>query len=302
MTVLAHSGPPPAPDQLWGTWTLEPAVVAGLAVLAVGYARGWVVLRHGGGRRGRALAFAGALAALTVALVSPLDALGQALFSAHMAQHMVLILVAAPLLVLGVPGLPLALALPPGWRRRLARWRARAVRAARRASTQPLAAWALHVGVLWAWHLPGPYQAALTSPAVHALEHASFLGSAWLFWLLVLGAPPRRTVVGGLATLYVLVTALPSAALGALLTFAPAPLYPDQALGAAAWGLDPLLDQQLAGLVMWVPADLLYVAVAAALFARWLRGLERDSPARPGALPGVERPAALPAAVPRRSR
>jgi len=257
-------------------------ILAGLVAAAVAYAAGLRRLwRAGPGApsAGQAAAYAGGLATVALALLSPLDALAHRLFAAHMAQHMLLVMVAAPLLVLGAPGLPLAVALAPGWRRRLGRLRHRpAVHAARDLLTRPMVAWGVHVGTLWAWHLPGPYQAALASDAVHAAEHASFLGTAVLFWWVVLSRPGRRRLAPGFAVLYLFAAALQGSALGALLTLAPAPLYPLQAAAEPPWGPGPLADQQLAGLVMWVPADLIYLGAAGTLFMRWLMSLERASP------------------------
>ena len=292
VTVMAHAGAPLAPHDLWGAWSLEPAVLLGLAVVGVGYGRGVRRLWCAGSRvvTGRQVAaFAAGLAVLALALLSPLDALAEVLFTAHMAQHMLLVMVAAPLLVLGAPGLPLTVALMPGWRRRLALLRRHAaVVAGRRLLSRPMVAWAVHVGVLWAWHLPVPYQAALADELVHAAEHASFLGSAVLFWWVL----ARRRLAPGFAILYLFAAGLQGSALGALLTLAPAPLYPLQAAGSAPWGLPPLADQQLAGLVMWVPADLTYLGAAAALFIRWLTSME-------GRDPRHEQAAQPPASIPR---
>jgi putative membrane protein len=257
-------------------------ILAGLIAAAVAYAAGLRRLwRAGPGApsAGQAACFAAGLATVVLALLSPLDTLAHGLFVAHMAQHMLLVMVAAPLLVLGAPGLPLAVSLAPDWRRRLGRLRHRpAVHGARDLLTRPLVAWAVHVGTLWAWHMPGPYQAALGNDLVHAVEHASFLATAVLFWWVVLSRQGRRRLAPGFAVLYLFAAALQGSALGALLTLAPAPLYPLQAASAPAWGPAPLADQQLAGLVMWVPADLVYLGAAGALFMGWLLSLERTSP------------------------
>jgi putative membrane protein len=257
-------------------------ILAGLIAAAVAYAAGLRRLwRAGPGApsAGQAACFAAGLATVALALLSPLDTLAHGLFVAHMAQHMLLVMVAAPLLVLGAPGLPLAVSLAPDWRRRLGRLRHRpAVHGARDLLTRPLVAWAVHVGTLWAWHMPGPYQAALGNDLVHAVEHASFLATAVLFWWVVLSRQGRRRLAPGFAVLYLFAAALQGSALGALLTLAPAPLYPLQAASAPAWGPAPLADQQLAGLVMWVPADLVYLGAAGALFMGWLLSLERTSP------------------------
>jgi putative membrane protein len=159
--TIAHPGTPPAPHDLWQAWSLEPVVLLGLAIPAAAYGLGMRRLgrsRPGVPARRQAAGFAAGLAAVAVALVSPLDTLAEVLFAAHMAQHMLLVMVAAPLLVLGAPGLPLTVSLPPGWRRRLGRLRRQpAMAAGRRLVTRPVVAWGVHVGVLWAWHLPAPY-------------------------------------------------------------------------------------------------------------------------------------------------
>jgi cytochrome c oxidase assembly factor CtaG len=282
VTIFALAGAPLAPGELWRGWTPEPAVLLALAVLATAYHRGLRRLWRSGPRAvsGRqAVAFAAGLAAVAVALVSPLDTLAGALFAAHMAQHMLLIMIAAPLLVLGAPGLPLLLALPPAWRRRLVRiGRHPLATAGWHLLSRPVVAWAVHVGALWLWHLPGPYQTALASDLVHAAEHASFLGTAMLFWWVVLAADRRRRLAPGFVALYLFAAALQGSALGALLVLAPAPLYPLQALGSASLGIPALADQQVAGLIMWIPADLVYLGSAAALFMRWLLSLEGAAP------------------------
>jgi cytochrome c oxidase assembly factor CtaG len=128
---------------------------------------------------------------------------------------------------------------------------------------------ALHTLAIWFWHAPGPYQAALARPGVHALEHASFLLTACAFWWVV--APPLgRPCAYAPALLLVVGTLAQSGALGAILTLSIAPWYPAHAAGAQVWGVTLLDDQQLAGLLMWVPAGLVYVAAAARLFLRWM--------------------------------
>jgi cytochrome c oxidase assembly factor CtaG len=145
-----------------------------------------------------------------------------------------------------------------------------------RTLSRPVPVLVLHVTALYLWHLPVLYQAALNDDRLHALEHASFFGTAWLFWWLIVDEKGRRKLGDGAAVLFVFLAGLASGALGALLTFAPTALYPIQALGARAWGLTPLTDQQLAGLIMWVPAGVVYVLTAAVLFLRWMSVM--DSP------------------------
>ncbi|HXF60054.1 MAG TPA: cytochrome c oxidase assembly protein, partial [Caldilineaceae bacterium] len=235
-------------------------------------------------------AFAVGIVALAIALVSPLEALSGVLFSAHMVQHLLLILVAAPLMALGAQPAIWLWALPRRRRRPLARWwrRQQPLHIAWRALSAPFAVWLLHTGAVWIWHVPALYEAALASEAIHTLEHLTFFGTALLFWWVLLG----RTTQG--ATRYLTGMALAAGTafhgslLGVLMTFAPAPWYASYAATAAPWGLTPLEDQQLAGVIMWVPAGTVYVVVLLALLGVWLRTLEEQdrmsghAPARQG--------------------
>lgn len=128
---------------------------------------------------------------------------------------------------------------------------------------------------LWFWHFPRPYQAALANPALHALEHASFLGTAVCFWWVVLHPTGRRTLGFGAAIVYIGITLCESGALGALLMFSARAWYPMHAAGERLWGMTPLDDQRLAGLIMWIPASAVYVTAAAMLFLEWMRTDER---------------------------
>jgi putative membrane protein len=272
--ALAHPGQPLAPHDLWRAWDASPAMVCGLALLALTYTRGllalWGQAGYGHGiRPWQAAAFAGGLLVLLLALVSPLDALSGALFSAHMAQHMLLVLAAAPLLALGGP-LALLWALPRRLRRGLHRWRAYWSWL----ESLPIA-WAAYAAALWLWHLPALYQAGLRNEAVHALEHASLLGGAALFWWALL-RPAGRAWYGA-RVLAVFVFAIQSSFLGALLLASRAPWYASYAAQAQRWGVTPLEDQQLAGLIMMLPGDLVYLLAAAGLFALWLRSAERET-------------------------
>jgi putative membrane protein len=210
-----------------------------------------------------------------MALVSPLHALGGALFSAHMAQHEVLMAVAAPLLVLGRPLVPFLWALPKGWRTGLGgAAKAGPVHAAWRGVSAAPAAWVLHALALWAWHLPAFYGLALRSEWAHGAQHASFLLTGLLFWWALLRGRGGRMSYGA-AVLYVFGMGVQGGGLGALLTLAPRPWYPPYALTTQAWGLSALEDQQLAGLIMWVPASVSYLLAGLWLFAEWLRESER---------------------------
>jgi cytochrome c oxidase assembly factor CtaG len=259
-------------------------IAAAAAVYGWGVARLWRAVGPGRGVSGwRALAFAAGLAAVGAALASPLDALAEGLFWAHMIQHLMLVLVAAPLLVLGAPLQPLLWTMDAPARRRLGLWwnRRRLLPALVGLLTTPLVAWMLHAGAAWAWHLPGAYLAALGDERVHALEHATFLGTALLFWWAVLQPAGRRRMDRGMTVLYVVTAGMQGGLLGALLTFAGRPFYPGQSAVAAARGLTALEDQQLAGLIMWLPAGLAYFAAAAALFLLWMRAEEARGARRP---------------------
>ena len=258
-------------------WSFEPWVVACLllsaALYAVGVARLW---RRAGPGRGvhkrRAVAFAGGWLATAAALVSPLDGLGAQLFSAHMLQHEALMVVAAPLFVLGRPLAAFAWALPPPWRRAIGQFFHRpGWRVPWLLVTAPLAAWLVHAAVLWLWHVPAAFEAALASEGVHALQHTSFLLAALLYWWSVIGHERQR----GAAMASLFTTMIHTGALGALLTLSPVAWYPSYAGRTLAFGLDPLEDQQLGGLVMWIPAGFAYVACGLATAARWLQRHDR---------------------------
>jgi cytochrome c oxidase assembly factor CtaG len=281
--ALAHEGAPPAPHDLWRSWNLDPVIVAGLGLGVWLYGRGlrrlWRRAGVGRGvRRWQAAWFALGVTALAVALLSPLDPLGGALFSAHMVQHLVLSLIAAPLIVLSAPVLPFLWAVAPARRRALGRWwkGSTILRAAWHGAVHPLVAWLLAATALLVWHLPALYQAALRSELVHAAEHAGFFGSALLFWWTVVHAGGRRAPGHGWAILSIFGAAALSGALGVALTYAPSPWYPAYAATTTAWGLTPREDQQLAGLIMWIPAGMIYLLAALALLAGWAGQTERD--------------------------
>lgn len=286
----AHTGEPLAPHDLPGAWFDDPWALALIGLVSWLYARGCGKLwaRAGMGRgipRWRFWCYVAGIAALFVALATPLDPLGGSLFSAHMVQHELLIVLAAPLLVLGTPMVAFLWALPPPWRLPLGRWARRPpVRGLWRAVTHPLVAWSLHAGAIWIWHAPRLYEATLVSVPVHTLQHLSFFGTALLFWWPVLHPSPHRRLEHGLAVLYLFTTAVHGSALGAFLSLSSRPLYPAYAEGVALWGLSLLEDQQLGGLIMWIPFGTVYTIAALALLGHWLERQEAralESPAVP---------------------
>jgi putative membrane protein len=270
-----HDGQPLAPHDLWTGWSFEPGVVLALVLTGWLYGSGVLALWHKAGmghgvRRWEAAAFAGGWLTLAVALISPLHRLGGALFSAHMAQHELLMVVAAPLIVTGRPIIPVLWALPLSWRRTAGVWSAAwPMNAAWNWLTLPFAAWMLHALAIWLWHAPALYQATLTSGAVHTLQHVSFLGTALLFWWTLLQGREGR-IGRPAAVIYLFTTAAHTSLLGALLTFSSRLWYPIYQASTGPWSLTPLEDQQLAGLIMWVPAGVAYLIAALALAATWL--------------------------------
>jgi putative membrane protein len=276
--VLAHPGQPPAPHDLWSAWSLQPVLVGGLLLAAWAYRRGQSSGPRRQADRWRAGCFWAALVALGLALLSPLDALSSALASAHMVQHLLLVLVVAPLLALSAPSSAILRGSPLAVRRASGRWRRRLGLTHGRLAVlrHPAAVLLLSVGVLWFWHAAGPYDAALDSEPLHLLEHVSFLVTAVLFWHVVVGVRGAARVSGGLGVLLVFAMAMQSVFLSVLLTFARTPWYSGYATTTAPWGLDPLTDQQLAGVLMWIPAGGLYLVVALALLVSWIRATEVD--------------------------
>jgi putative membrane protein len=266
---------------IWDVMATAALIVAGAL-----YANGSVRLARRGAvhRRGERAAFAIGWAALVAAIVPPLDTLVRDFFSAHMAQHELMMLVGAPLVVAGRP-LPVWLAgLPVPLRTGAASLlQSPAGAGAWRGLTSPLTAWVLHGLAIWVWHVPALYELAVRNEAVHALQHAMFVGTAALFWWgMVYGRYGRAGY--GAAVFYVFTTTVHTGLLGAILTLAQSPLYPGYAATAAGHGMDPLEDQQLAGLIMWVPAGLVLTMLGIALFAAWLGEAERR--ARPLTRPG----------------
>jgi cytochrome c oxidase assembly factor CtaG len=282
--ALAHEGAedeaPHNYGELWRTWAWEPGTVIPLILSGWLYAQGitrlWGSAGYGHGvKRWQAACFSAGFLALVIALISPLHPWGQVLFWPHMAQHEILMLIAAPLLVLGQPMAVFLKALPSSWSRSLAalgnssswlsiwQW-----------ITAPFIAWLIHAIALWIWHIPSWFEATLHSELIHAIQHLSFLLSALLFWWAVIHGH-RRALAYGMAVLYMFTTAGHSGLLGAMLTFSTRPWYPTYAETAPQWGLTPIEDQQLGGLIMWIPAGLVYVAVGLALFAAWLSEADR---------------------------
>lgn len=222
-------------------------------------------------------AFACGWLTLLATVLPPLDALALERFSAHMAQHELMMLAGVPLLMAGRP-LPACLfGLPRSVRPHAAAlFQHGPAVVTWRVLTAPIVAWALHGAAIWIWHAPALYQWAVRNESVHALQHLIFVGTSALFWWGLLYGRYGRAGYGA-AVFYVFTTTVHTGLLGALLTFARSPLYPIYASRAAGQHLDAVGDQQVAGLMMWVPAGILLTATGLALFAAWIGEAERRS-------------------------
>jgi putative membrane protein len=265
-----------------------------LLISAVGYGAGvsrlWRKAGVGQGvGRGDVAAFAAGIVALLVALVG-LHELSEQLLAAHMVQHELLMIVAAPLVALGSPILVWLWLLPSRWRPAvMAAARQSGVVAVFEVFSAPVAVWLLHGAALWVWHLPSLYQAAIRNEAVHITQHLSFFLTAVLFWSGLTRGRYGRAGYGA-AVLFVFATSLHSGVLGALLTFSRNLWYPLYGATSPAFGLTALEDQQVAGLVMWIPAGIILTIGGLVFLAAWLRESERR--ARCGGEPSPRRMAA----------
>ncbi|SFQ08401.1 cytochrome c oxidase assembly protein [Tranquillimonas alkanivorans] len=241
-----------------------------LLATAVAYVAG---ARRLGARAGymRSALFISGLAFTAAFLLSPLDAWAARYLSAHMIQHFGLMLLAAPLIVMGRPGVTLLWALPRAGRRAAGGLGQGRPGRAWRAVTSPIGAFATYFLVLWLWHAPPLYQAALGQDAVHDLQHATFLAAALIFWTAVLA--PRPGEGRAAALLAIFLTALQSCVLAALVTLSETVWYP--AYDTGPFGMTALGDQQLGGLIMWVPCGAVLIGAAVATLSSLLRDLDR---------------------------
>ncbi len=276
--ALAHAVGHPITHEL--EWSFEPWVLVSLCAAIFLYTAGTYRIRSEVGAervldRWHSVTFALGVLVVFIALCSPIDTVGEQLFSVHMVQHLLLMLAAAPLLVWSRPAIAFVWAFSPAWRKRIGRfWTGAGLGGAFTVLMRPLTVWVLFVGSFVFWHLPGPYSWAFHNEFVHAIEHASFFLTSLAFWTLVLEPSGRRRLGYASALLYVTVTALLSGLPGALMILSPRALYPDHAAGVAAWGLTLIEDQQLAGLIMWIPAGAIYIAAAVWLFVRMMQDTE----------------------------
>ena len=278
-SVLAHGAAAPAPEfpGVLAEWSLDPLAVLAIAIAAAAYA--WAVRRvnraHPGNRQPgyRSWLFGAGLASIGLALLSPIEAYEGTLFSVHMVQHMLLELLAAPLLLAGAPiTLTLRVATPSVRRTLLAILQSRAVHVI----SFPVVAWVLFAAVNWGWHFSALYDDALENQALHYLQHASFLGAALLFWWPVVGADPSPWRLPHPVRLLYLFLAMPqNSFLGVALMSASTVLYPHYVTNARDWGMAPIDDQALGGVIMWVVGDVAFLAAMLLVVVLWMRHEDR---------------------------
>jgi putative membrane protein len=255
-------------------WTLDPLLVVPLALALLIYAVGWTRLSKRSSTRPRAALFLSGWTVLTLALVSPLHAAGERSFTMHMIEHELIMLVATLLLAMsssgavmawGLPG-PLRLSLGGSWKSPLQiLWKR---------LTDPVTATAIQAVVMWMWHAPILFDRALESSGWHIAQHACFFASSLIFWWAMLH--PRRGGYG-VSAACLFATSLIGGALGALMSLSSSPWYADYAaMGmTGVLDLDPLTDQRLAGLIMWIPGGMVHGVAAILLFYKWLKEADR---------------------------
>ena len=271
------------------SWPIEPWVLLGVELTAILYLWGaprrhpnlppplWGRVGVGGwsAARCRAIAFWSGLGVIVFALDTPLESLARQLFWAHMTQHLLLIVVAAPLLVIGSPWLQIWRGLPLSIRRPVAKTVVKhpafaVVRSAVATITAPVAAWVLSSANLWFWHWPAAYDLTLRNHLVHHLEHGLFLGLGILFWAQVIDAHPFHARLSQFRRVVFVFTAMiQSWALAAVLAFATGPFYVYALLPRRPGGISALTDQQFGAGIMWVPGSITYSIVFIACFYLW---------------------------------
>jgi putative copper resistance protein D len=277
--VLAHGDEAPEPTfpAVLLAWTFDPLPLLGVGASALAYL--WAVRRlaASGSRaphpRWRTASFLAGLAAILLALSSPIEAYEGILFSVHMVQHMLLELVAAPLLLLGAPvTLALRVASPSVRRGLLRVLHSRALSVV----SFPLVGWLLFAGVNWGWHFSTLYNDALENVALHYVQHATFLAASLLFWWPIVGADPSRWRLPYPVRLFYLFLAMPqNSFLGVALMSAPSVLYPHYLSNLRTWGPSAIADQNLGGILMWVVGDMVFLAGMGAVVAAWVRNEDR---------------------------
>ncbi len=269
------------PEPWFLAWTFNALAV--LPMLAVTlYLRGWETLSRRMPDRfgpGRPIAFVAGLASIVCALSWPVDALSPLLLQAHMTQHLLLMVVAPPLLWMGAPVAPLLCGLPRSIRRTVTIALGRPwVRRLSHALADPRVGWVAVVVAFWARHVPALYELALRSEVWHGVEHACFFTTAMLFWRPVILPWPASSSWPRWAMIpYLVLADLQNSALAAILTFSDRVIYPAYEVVPRIWGVSALQDQQIAGVIMWVPGSLAFLLPVVWLVATTLVAPEPDT-------------------------
>ena len=271
--ALAHGG-----HEHGVGWTFDPILVVPLALSLLVYAVGWARLSERAATPVRPALFLSGWGVLTLSLVSPLHEAGEQSFTMHMIEHELIMLVATLLLAASSAGGVLAWGLPRPLRQALGGGWKSLLQSLWKRLTEPVTATAIQAVVMWVWHAPALFDRALDSSGWHIFQHSCFFVSSLLFWWAMLH-PRARSGGYGVSAACLFVTSLIGGALGALMSFSSSPWYADYAaMGMTGIGLDPVNDQRLAGLIMWIPGGLVHGVAALLMFYKWLRSAE-ESPA-----------------------
>jgi putative membrane protein len=259
-------------------WTFPPASVVGVAILAVAYLEGVRVVSRGGGLpnpKKRTACFLAGVGVLALSLLSPIDTYAEQLLSVHMVQHLLITMVAAPLLLLGGPVTLILRSATPLGRRRFLRPALRSGVA--RTLGNPVVAWTGFAVIMWGTHFTGLYELALERQSVHALEHLVYLAAALLFWWPVLGVDPSPSRLPHAARILYLFAAMPvTAFLGLAIYGSDRVLYPHYLVASARLGVSALNDQHLAGAIMWVSAMVVMLPALGKVLFDWLDREDRE--------------------------
>ncbi len=255
-------------------WNLDPVLLLPLLLALLIYAVGWVRLAKRASAPPRPALFLSGWTVLTLSLVSPLHEAGEQSFTMHMVEHELIMLVATLLLAESGAGGTLAWGLSRPLRQALGgSWKS-PLTALWKRLTEPVTATLVQAVVMWAWHAPALFDRALDSSGWHIFQHSCFFLSSLLFWWAMLH-PRSRSSGYGVSAACLFVTSLVGGALGALMSFSASPWYADYAaMGMTGIGLDPIDDQRIAGLIMWIPGGLVHGVAALAMFYKWLKASE----------------------------
>ncbi|MEM7031402.1 MAG: cytochrome c oxidase assembly protein [Chloroflexota bacterium] len=270
------------------SWDWRPEVMLLLLLFAGLYSTGWLRIRLIGQNLAKApshnvwhlISYLTGIGLMVIALMSPIDVLGQQLFAMHMVQHLIVMMIVPPLLMLANPYPVLLWGLPKRWRRGTIPFmtQGKPFRFYARVLASPVLGIAILIVTLCGWHLPFAYDAALRSPLIHDVEHLTFFGAAMIYWWHVVQAAPhiRTSMSYGTRVAYLLFTLPFSMLIGLVIAFADSPLYPHYTMVPRLWGLSVMQDQMLGGVIMWVPGSMMYV-VAAIVLVRLLLKADLDA-------------------------